>query len=321
MMEPIFLKPVLQEKIWGGSQLKEHFALEIPSDQTGEAWVISAHPNGLSTVESPKELAGMTLDQLYAEYPALFGPQRAKTFPLLVKILDAREDLSIQVHPDDAYAQQHEGVDELGKTECWYVISAVEGAKIVYGHHAQNEEEFRAYVNQGRYEELFREIPVQAGDFFDVPAGTIHAIGGGITILETQQSSDTTYRVYDFDRVDANGNYRELHLEQSVEVTLFPHQDSPYTKQALSIEKNTLFELVKNQYFEVYKLEVSGTMAHQFKPNYYLATVIEGQGQMRVAGVEYPLTLADSFILPYGSEKVEFSGDMSLIISCPREVN
>lgn len=316
-MEPIFLKPAFQEKIWGGNKLSTAFHLDIPSEQTGEAWVISAHPNGLSYVKSPAKYQGQSLSRLYEEVPQIFGPHHPEPFPLLVKILDAREDLSIQVHPNDDYAKEHEGPEELGKTECWYVISADEGASIVYGHHAKTVEEFKEYIYTGNLTNVFREIPVKAGDFFDVPAGTIHAIGGGITILETQQSSDTTYRVYDFDRVDGEGKLRELHLNQVEDVTLFPHRDSPYTNQALIIEKNQLVKLMSNEYFNVYKVEVDGQVDIPLELNYYLATVIDGEGLLVVDEKSYDLPLAESFILPYGTESVTLKGNFSLIISSP----
>lgn len=316
-MEPIFLKPAFQEKIWGGNKLKTEFHLDTPSDQTGEAWVISAHPNGLSYVGTPEQYSGLSLKDLYDKHPELFGPKHPEPFPLLVKILDAKDDLSIQVHPNDAYAKAHEGPEELGKTECWYVISADEGAKIVYGHHAESVEEFGQFIESGSWDEVFREIPVQAGDFFDVPAGTIHAIGGGITILETQQSSDTTYRVYDFDRVDSEGNTRELHIEQSKDVTLFPHQDSSYTQQDFESVANQFTKLMSNEYFNVYNIEIDGEFETPLDLNYYLATVIKGEGKLIVDGQEHLLNLADSFILPYGTESVAFTGELTLIISSP----
>ncbi|XJS10488.1 mannose-6-phosphate isomerase, class I [Aerococcaceae bacterium WGS1372] len=318
-MEAIFLKPSFQEKIWGGNKLRTDFGLDIPSAKTGEAWVVSAHPNGLSYVTSPKEYAGMSLKDLYEQEQELFGPNHPTPFPLLVKILDATEDLSIQVHPDDSYAKLHEGENELGKTECWYVISADEGAKIVYGHHANSAEEFNQYIEEGQLDKVFRELPVKAGDFFDVPAGTIHAIGGGITILETQQSSDTTYRVYDYERTDDEGKQRELHLRQSLDVTLFPHQDSPFTKQNLQTEVNRMNQLVENDYFKVYKLDVDGQMTANLASDYYLATVIEGEGTLRLNGKEYTIKPADTFILPHGLKALELVGNMNLIMSCSTE--
>ena len=215
MSEPLFLQSVMQEKIWGGTHLRDVFGYDIPSDHVGEYWgAISAHPNGVSTIKNGR-YAGQTLDVLYAEHRELFGNRQEPVFPLLTKILDANDWLSVQVHPDDAYGLEHEG--ELGKTECWYIIAAEPGAEIIYGHNAKSKEELRQQIESKDWENLLTKVPVKAGDFFYVPSGTMHAIGAGILVLETQQSSDTTYRVYDFDRKDDQGNLRELHLEKSIE--------------------------------------------------------------------------------------------------------
>ncbi|MDU5566093.1 MAG: type I phosphomannose isomerase catalytic subunit, partial [Streptococcus vestibularis] len=215
MSEPLFLQSVMQEKIWGGTHLRDVFGYDIPSDHVGEYWAISAHPNGVSTIKNGR-YAGQTLDVLYAEHRELFGNRQEPVFPLLTKILDANDWLSVQVHPDDAYGLEHEG--ELGKTECWYIIAAEPGAEIIYGHNAKSKEELRQQIESKDWENLLTKVPVKAGDFFYVPSGTMHAIGAGIMVLETQQSSDTTYRVYDFDRKDDQGNLRELHLEKSIDV-------------------------------------------------------------------------------------------------------
>lgn len=313
-MEPIFLKPVLQEKIWGGQKLATEFGMTLPSDHIGEAWSISAHPNGVSTVTSPTMYAGLGLDALYKGYPELFGGQTLPVFPLLVKILDAADDLSIQVHPDDAYSLEHEG--ELGKTECWYVISAEPGAKIIYGHTAQTKEEFEQRVEHHEWKELFVEVPVKAGDFFYVPSGTIHAIGAGIVILETQQNSDTTYRVYDYDRVDDQGNPRPLHIQQSIDVSTIPHQIPASMETSQSIGDGTVTHYLTNDYFSVWKAELNGQLNFPHEGNhYYLATVIRGEGAIVVDGLEYPLHLADSLILPTGVSSITFKGDLELILS------
>lgn len=223
MSEPYFLKPVFHEKIWGGTKLHDDFGYDIPSDHTGECWAISAHPHGPATVENGP-YAGMTLDQVWAQHRDVFGNAKGDVFPLLTKILDASEDLSVQVHPDDAYAAEHE--HELGKTECWYVIAAEPGATMIYGHHAKTREQLAEWINNGEWDKLLRRVPVKAGDFLYVPSGTIHAVGKGIMVLETQQSSDTTYRLYDWDRVDkTTGKKRELHLQQSIDTTNVPHHD------------------------------------------------------------------------------------------------
>ena len=214
-MEPLFLDSPMHEKIWGGNRLKAEFGYDIPSEHTGEYWAISAHPNGVSYVKNGK-YAGFHLAELYKDKPELFGNPKTSVFPLLTKILDANDWLSVQVHPDDAYGLEHEG--ELGKTECWYIIDAEEGAEIIYGHKAKTKEELASLIEAGDWDGLLAKTPVKKGDFFFVPSGTMHAIGPGILILETQQSSDTTYRVYDFDRRDDQGNKRELHIQQSLDV-------------------------------------------------------------------------------------------------------
>lgn len=316
-MQPIFLKPVLQEKIWGGSKLQTQFNLELPNESIGEAWCISAHPNGVSTVTTPASYQGLGLDELYEKHPELFGEDHPTPFPLLIKILDANDDLSVQVHPDDSYASAHEGQGELGKTECWYIISAEPGASIIYGHHAQSREEFEAMVEDGNWDGLLRRIEVKAGDFFYVPHGTIHAIGAGIVILETQQNSDTTYRVYDYDRRDKQGQLRDLHLKQSADVTQFPHQDAETTLSVQKDEQSSASHLLTNEYFSVYKWQTAGELTIDLPKAYYLVTVIEGSGELILDDQSYPLQLADSFIIPNGVNQINLFGSMTLIASNP----
>lgn len=159
MSEPLFLQSVMQEKIWGGTHLRDVFGYDIPSDHVGEYWAISAHPNGVSTIKNGR-YAGQTLDVLYAEHRELFGNRQEPVFPLLTKILDANDWLSVQVHPDDAYGLEHEG--ELGKTECWYIIAAEPGAEIIYGHNAKSKEELRQQIESKDWENLMTKVPVKA---------------------------------------------------------------------------------------------------------------------------------------------------------------
>lgn len=315
-MEPIFLKAVLQEKIWGGDKLQKEFGFDIPSPQTGEAWVISAHPHGVSVIESPAEYSGIAFDQFYKDHPEFFGDLTDDTFPLLIKILDAKEDLSVQVHPDNDYGMKHEG--ELGKTECWYIIDAEPGARIVYGHEAQSQEQFLQLVDSGQWEDLLRYIPVQKGEFYYVPHGTIHAIGGGVTILETQQSSDTTYRVYDYGRKDDRGNERELHIQQSMEVSLIPHTDPQLNIEQFEQAGGIITHFLTNDYFRVFKWEVTDTLTIPVSGDVYLATVIEGSGQLIVDGQSYSLSKGMSFVTPANAQEIDLSGsDLLLIASNP----
>jgi len=315
LKEPIFLKPVLQERIWGGTKLREEYGYEIPSESTGEAWVISAHPNGPSTV-TEGEFAGETLGQLWENHGELFNKKTDGEYPLLVKILDAADDLSVQVHPDDQYAKEVEGAP-YGKTECWYVLGAEEGANLILGHNAADKNEFEKMVEEGEWEQLFRYVKVQKGDFIYVPSGTIHAIGRGITILEVQQSSDITYRVYDYDRTDKDGNTRELHLDRAKDVTNIPHKDANLDFGTSEKDGMTIRQLVKEKYFTVEKWEVSADTEYAISADFLQVDVIEGQGSIVVAGEEYELTKGVHFILPNGVGKIKLGGDMELIVSHP----
>mgnify|MGYP002519813230 CR=1 FL=1 len=208
------MAPIFQSKIWGGQRLSTVFDYPIPSDHTGECWAISGHPGGdCAIVGGPYD--GKTVAWLWKNEPQLFGTLPGDIFPLLIKIIDAKDDLSIQVHPNDAYANVHEN-GSLGKTECWYVLDCDEGATIIVGHNASSTEEMAKMVEENRWSELLRQVPIHKGDFFQIDPGCLHAIKGGTLILETQQSSDVTYRFYDWERVDKNGNKREVHLEKAV---------------------------------------------------------------------------------------------------------
>lgn len=314
-MEPIFLHPYFREKIWGGNTLKTDFNFDLPSEKTGEAWVISGHQNGQSTVTYPEEFRGQPFKNLFENNPELFGIEESKEFPLLIKILDAQSDLSVQVHPDDQYAKEHE--NDLGKTECWYILSAEPGSTIVYGHHAQTEEEFNSLVKENRWDDLLREIPVKAGEFYYVPHGTIHAIGGGITILETQQSSDTTYRVYDYDRKDDQGNGRELHIEDSITVSKIPHQDPQLSITEEKHDSSTVTHFLTNKFFSVYKWDVQEELIIDTPSNYTLGTVIDGSGQLFIDGKTYNLKKGAAFVLPKAINQVAVKGDVTLIVSNP----
>ena len=314
MSEPLFLQSVMQEKIWGGTKLRDEFGYEIPSDKVGEYWAISAHPHGVSTIKNGR-FAGTGLDQLYAEHRELFGNSSEPVFPLLTKILDANDWLSVQVHPDDHYAMEHEG--ELGKTECWYVIAADEGAEIIYGHNAKSREELRQQIEKKEWDKLLTKVPVKAGDFFYVPSGTMHAIGSGILILETQQSSDTTYRVYDFDRKDDEGNLRELHLEKSIDVL---NIGAPANSRPVTVKADDLMStlLVASDFFAVYKWEVSGKVDIEKTAAYLLVSVLAGRGVLTVDGETYPIAKGDHFILPSDVEEWTFEGkNLEMIVSHP----
>ncbi|MFV0557600.1 MAG: mannose-6-phosphate isomerase, class I [Enterococcus sp.] len=313
-MEPLFMKPVFQEKIWGGNRLRSVFGFEIPSEKIGEDWAISAHPHGVSVIENGA-FKGQKLDELWANHKELFGNPTEPVFPLLIKILDAEAELSVQVHPDDTYGMEHEG--ELGKTECWYIIDAEPGAEIIYGHHAQTREELAEMIESGKWDELLTRVPVKKGDFFYVPSGTIHAIGKGIMILETQQSSDTTYRVYDYDRTDDAGNTRELHIQQSVDVTTVPARKPELNVKEAKFGQSAVVTYLQTDFFNVYEWQVRGSLALKAGAPYTLMTVINGFGHLIVDGTSYELTKGASCIIPNGISEWTIEGEVDIIASEP----
>lgn len=312
-MQPLFLQPVFKDRIWGGTALKDVFGYEIPTDHTGECWAISAHPNGPSVIENGP-YTGMTLDNLWREHPELFGNPKEKVFPLLTKILDANMDLSVQVHPDDAYALVNEN-GELGKTECWYIIDCKENADMIFGHNARSKEELVEQMKAGKWGELLRRVKIKPGDFFYVPSGTIHALCEGTLVLETQQSSDTTYRVYDYDRRDAEGNLRDLHLEKAIDVTTVPQKDTVSTPVVEEKENAVITTFVESQFFSVYKWQVHGKYHFSSSNRYLLLSVINGDGALLHQGIEYTLKKGTHFILPVGFGECELDGECELIVS------
>lgn len=309
MREILFLEPRLKDVVWGGNKLRDEFGYEGAGDATGECWGISAHPNGDCTVKNGS-FQGQTLSGLYREHRELFGGIAAEEFPLLVKIIDARSDLSIQVHPDDAYVKQHESCP-YGKTECWYVMDCPEGAALVIGHHAGTRQELADMIHEGRYEELIRQVPVRKGDFIQITPGTVHAIKGGFTILETQQSSDITYRVYDYGRL-VDGRERPLHVQQSIDVITVPDKaGDEAVSHTDGLAADTMNQLISCDFYKVWKLDVTKEVRVQQQYPFLLASVLDGSGSVDGKSVKK----GDHFLFPAGYGEIAFSGSMNLILS------
>lgn len=210
------LEPIFYDKIWGGSKLKTTYQYSS-TNQTGEVFGISGL-DGKSNVISSVPFKGMTIRELYNSNKELFGNYPSDEFPILIKVIDALKDLSIQIHPNDEYAKAY---NSLGKTECWYILDAEEDTEIIVGHNAKTKEEFVQKVENKEYSTLLNKFPIKKGDFFDIKAGTIHAICENTMILEVQQSSDITFRFYDYDRLE-NGQPRELHQKEAIDVVNVP---------------------------------------------------------------------------------------------------
>ena len=310
--EPIFLKPVFQERIWGGEKLKQEYNYDIPSKHTREAWVISAHPNGPNVIENGF-LAGKTLAEAWNSHGELFN-KKQEDYPLLVKVLDANDNLSVQVHPDDRFAREVEK-QPYGKTECWYVLSAEPDAELVLGHHAKTQEELEKMMDNEEWDRLFNKVKVKAGDFFYVPSGTIHAIGEGIVILEIQQSSDITYRVYDYDRIDADGNKRELHLERSKQVATVPHQQIKLARDVQQSDGLKITTLVQEEYFSVFHWQLNGKAEQELTTEFPQISVIEGKAELTTNESTVYVEKGEHFILPSGMGTYRLSGEAEMIVS------
>lgn len=307
--EILWMKPVFKQMIWGGNKLGSKWGYEIPGENTGECWAVSAHPNGDCTIKEGT-FAGKTLSQLWSEEPQLFGNAAGDRFPLLIKIIDANDDLSIQVHPDDTYAGKNENCS-FGKTECWYILDAPEGATLVIGHNAKDRAELEDMIGSGRWEDFLREVPVKKGDFIQIDPGTVHAIKGGIEILETQQNSDITYRVYDYGRLQ-DGKPRELHIEKSIDVITVPAKSVKESVINIATDaKNTMNELISCNYYRVWKLDVDGSMEISQEYPFLIMSVVEGDGLINGQLIKK----GDHFILPNGFGKAQLQGQMALIAS------
>ena len=311
----IILEPVFHEKIWGGRRLAEDFGYDIPEGKIGECWAISAHPHGDCVVASGA-FVGEKLSHLWDAHHELFGDSKGDRFPLLIKILDAHDDLSVQVHPNDAYAAEHEH-GSLGKRECWYVLDAEPHTDIIIGQRAHNRQELAQMIDEGRWDDMLNLTPIHKGDFFRIDPGTIHAIKGGTLILETQQSSDVTYRVYDYDRVGADGKPRELHIQQSLDVVNYDLVP-PVSGKVTAPEVDGVTELMACDNFVVKKIAVCGEKVVAQPYPFLCVSVIEGTGSVQVesnVAQSHSLHKGSHFIAPARSGDLTFSGNMTLIVS------
>lgn len=306
--EILFLNPTFVEMIWGGNRLATEYHYNIPSDKTGECWAVSAHPKGDCTIANGM-YKGEKLSSLWENHRELFGNIQGDRFPLLVKIIDAKDDLSIQVHPDDAYAKKNEN-GSLGKTECWYILDCNENADLIIGHNAKDKEELQQMIHNREWNRLIRKVPIKKGDFFQIEPGTVHAITAGTLILETQQNSDVTYRLYDYDRL-SNGVPRELHIEKSIDVIKAPFKEKNLERKITKEKNFTKEELVTCEFYFVDKIDVDGTNTFENLAPFLIMSVLEGEGSIN----HTPVKKGDHFILPDGFGDYTLEGKLSVICS------
>lgn len=311
----LLFAPVFKHNIWGGNRLATEWGYELPGTNIGECWGVAALESGDCVVKNGF-YQGSTLSELWKRYPKMFkntddkGNLVEDRFPLMVKIIDAQDDLSIQVHPDDEYASKNEN-GSLGKTECWYILDAPEGAELVIGHNAQTKEELVRMINDKCWDKLIRRIRVKKGDFIKIEPGTIHAVTAGLQILETQQNSDITYRVYDYDRI-FQGSLRQLHVEKSIDVISVPsfiNEDSVLDTREFPV--NNLNEMVSCNAFKVWKLQVFDKFSFDTQSPYIIASVVAGQGTVQGTKV----SKGDHLIIPSTVGRIKMQGFMTMVLS------
>ncbi len=315
---PLKFKPELQERVWGGQALAQ-FGLPLPEGAAiGEAWTIGDHPNGTTTVTNG-ELAGIGLDEVRKRYGTeWFGKKFAKSkngrFPLLIKLLDCNDDLSVQVHPTDDYTQLPAG--ELGKTEMWVVLDADPGAKIIYGlKNGMNRDKLERAISEKKIMDCLQEVTVEPGDVFFIPAGTVHALCAGVLVAEIQQNSDTTYRLYDYDRPGLDCKPRELHIQDSLNVTNYDNAGAKRGKSTIT-RTNQWAELARCDYFVTKKAVVSRQWTQATHPDTFSILIVAGgSGSIRWADDALTLKNGDCILLPATLGEYTLEGNMDLIHS------
>ncbi len=305
-MYPLKLTPTIKDYIWGGTRLRDRFGLQSDLDRLAEAWVLSCHKDGASVVQNG-QLAGLTLaeavEKLGKDCLGTKG-QAFAFFPMLIKLIDAKSNLSIQVHPSDEYALEVE--KEYGKTEMWYVVDADEGAYLYYGFQKEiSKEEFARRIAEDTITDVLNKVEVKKGDCFFIEAGTIHAIGAGLLIAEIQQNSNTTYRVYDYGRVGADGKPRELHVEKAKAVTDL----CPPAHPVKNVQSGML---ARCDYFTVEKHDLDGTLTLQVGTDSF-SSLLCVSGTASVNGVD--CKAGECIFLPAGLGAIEVTGKAELIES------
>ena len=297
------LRPTCKDYLWGGDRLRTDFGIESDLHPLAEAWVLSCHPDGPSTIVNGP-YAGKTLaDYIAAEGKGVLGADCAPfaDFPILTKLIDAKGNLSIQVHPSDAYALEHE--HQYGKTEMWYIVDCEPGAFLYYGFdHAISKEEFARRIQDNTLTEVLNAAPVHKGDVFFIPSGTLHAICAGIVIAEIQQNSNVTYRVYDYGRVGADGKPRALHIDQALAVT----DCNPPQKQDFGPH------LGQCKYFTVDLHE--GDFAEDADARSFGSLlVVDGAGTVTAGGETLAVKKGDSLFIPAGTGAIAVAGSLTTL--------
>ncbi len=320
--KPFLLRPSAKDYLWGGSRLNDDFNLNIDAEPFAEAWMCSTHPDGPSTMDGTDK----TLTEILKEHPEYMGTHPLEItggkpeLPILIKLIDANKDLSVQVHPDDEYALRVEG--ELGKTEMWYVLDAKPSASLVYGfNRSVGAKEIQASVENGTIDKYLNHVPVKKNDLFYIEAGTVHAIGAGILTAEIQENSNVTYRLYDYNRVGKDGKKRPLHLEKALEVanlksSAIPHQPMRVLKYNSGGARELL---TRCKYFQVERLLLNTEVyrkLYDFKTegnSFHALLVVDGCGSISGEGFMLNFFKGDCIFVPADSIALKLHGRAQIL--------
>ena len=309
------LTPAFKDYLWGGTKLREVYGKPCDFDKVAESWELSTHPAGESRVDGGA-YNGLTLSQYFQQVPQALGKNAAafESFPVLIKLIDAKDPLSIQVHPSDEYALRVEG--EYGKTEMWVIVDCEPGAFLYFGvNRLVSKEEFRQRIEDNTVLEVLNKVEVHPGDVFFIQAGTIHAIGAGILICEIQQNSNCTYRVYDYDRRGADGRPRELHIEKALDVCrLEPSDTASRLGEVKALAGGTVQQLGACKYFSTEKLIVEEALTLEVGEDSFVSLLAtEGSGWVEGPENKLAFRAGDSLLVPAGAGKVRVTGRAVLV--------
>lgn len=326
LLYPFKFVPVYKDYIWGGRNLTK-FDKQLPEGIVAESWELACHPDGMSIIENGC-YKGRTLKSMVEEFGSdIIGDLaqfNCESFPLLIKLIDANDKLSVQVHPDDDYAKVHEG--DNGKNEMWYILDAKPDAKLIYGlKPGVTKPDFEKAVKENKLEECLNYISVKPGDFVNIPAGTIHAICDGIVLAEFQQNSNVTYRVFDYNRKDLKGNYRPLHIEKAMQVIDFNSLNKKYIYDGLVYENYcnaSLKILVANKHFCVEHYKIMGNIQQDTEFRQFHAYVcIEGKGIINYDSKSINLHKGETILIPSCIGKYDIEGTMELLKAFVPDLN
>lgn len=311
------LEPAFKDYLWGGVKLREVYGKKCPFEKVAESWELSTHPAGQSAI-CGGEFHGMELGEYFRRNPQVLGAdcQAFQNFPVLIKFIDAKQALSIQVHPSDEYALENEG--EFGKTEMWYVMDCEPGAFLYFGVNRElTQEEFRRRIGDNTVEEVLNRVDVHPGDVFFIESGTIHAIGAGILICEIQQNSNCTYRVYDYGRLGADGKPRELHVEKALAVSKLSPSGAAGEREAPELlEGGERQRLAACKYFTTDKYTVDGEISLHIGPESFKSVIVmEGGGKLAGPENQVEFQAGDSLFIPAGAGEVKVSGRCALAVT------